>query len=111
MNLKSSQIKQFRIDLLAKQGGRSALSGQVILEGEAVLDHCHKTGLVRGVITRAENSVLGKVENGRRFGRSFDAVAFAKGLENYLTKIHDDVIHPVHLAKQLKQRKPARKKV
>ena len=96
MKLKSSQIKAYREELLKQQGGRSAISGQIIQEGEAVLDHCHKTGLCRGVITRAENSVLGKVENGRRFGRSFDPVAFATGLHFYLTKEHPDVEHPLH---------------
>ena len=94
--LKASEIKAFREELLKQQGGRSALSGQIINPGEAVTDHDHKTGQIRGVITRAENSVLGKVENGRRFGRSFDPVAFAAGLHLYLTREQHPFIHPTH---------------
>ena len=101
MQLKTSQIKAHRLALLEAQGGLSALSGLPIIEGEAVLDHCHRTGLVRGVITRAENSVLGKVERGKRYGKSFDAEAFASGLHQYLTKEHGDVLHPLHKATPL----------
>lgn len=98
--------------LLTQQGGLSALSGQPIIEGEAVLDHCHTTGLVRGVITRAENSVLGKVERGRRYGKSFDAAAFASGLHQYITKHHGEVLHPLHKSKvaPLHKSKPKVKK-
>ena len=95
--LKPSLLKKFRVDLLQKQGGLSALTGLPILEGEACLDHQHfGEGLVRGVISRAENTALGKIENGYRYGKSFDVLAFAKGLHWYLTEVETDVVHPLH---------------
>jgi hypothetical protein len=103
--LKASQIKAFREQMLKQQGGRSAISGQIIQEGEAVLDHDHHTGLVRGVITRAENSVLGKVENGRRYGKSFNPILFAKGLHAYLTAPQGPM-HPT--ARALAKKKAAK---
>lgn len=94
--LKPSQIKAYRERLLKEQGNVSALTGKPILLGTACLDHDHVTGQCRGVISRAENTVLGRVENGRRFGKDFDPIAFAKGLHAYLTKDHGDTLHPSH---------------
>jgi|TARA_R110002012_G_scaffold86926_1_gene215455 hypothetical protein len=68
---------------------------------DPVLDHCHRTGLVRGVISREANSLVGKVEN--FFYRYCESKAIntkeetvyriAKYLENYKT----NVLHPVGL--------------
>lgn len=92
--LKRSQIKDHREALTSQQRGVCALCGLPFLPGQHVLDHDHKTNLVRGVIHRSCNTVLGRVENGARYGRGFDAIAFAKGVAQYLTKTHDGVLYP-----------------
>lgn len=61
--LSQPQIKPYRIKLLSEQGGLCALCGKPVKADEAVLDHCHKSGVVRGVLHRGCNSMLGKVEN------------------------------------------------
>lgn len=66
---------------------------------DPVLDHCHKSGAVRGTLCRACNALLGKVENNQaRFGvRSLPA--FLHGAAKYL-QIHTTnitgLIHPTH---------------
>lgn len=81
--LKSTQVKQQRIDMLVAQAGRCALCGETIEDGEtAVLDHDHKTGHVRAVLHRGCNAMLGHIENNRarnhlqggRLGRMLRAV-------------------------------------
>ena len=96
MKLKTTEVKPLRERLLTEQGGRCALCGQLIDEGKAVLDHDHATGHCRGVLHRSCNSVLGKWERGRRYGKDFDPVHAAKGLFAYLTKPQTHPIHPAH---------------
>jgi len=96
MKLKTTEVKPLRERLLLEQGGRCALCGQLIDEGKAVLDHDHATGHCRGVLHRSCNSVLGKWERGRRYGKDFDPVHAAKGLFAYLTKPQTLPIHPSH---------------
>ena len=96
MQLKPSQVKTFREALVKKQGGLCALCGLPFTPGTEVLDHDHLTGHVRGAIHRACNSTLGRVENGRRYGKSFDPVSFAKGLHTYLTMEQTLPLHPSH---------------
>ena len=62
MRLKHSEIREYRIEQLAQQEYRCALCGDPI-QDDPVLDHDHKTGLVRKVLHRGCNSMLGKIEN------------------------------------------------
>lgn len=62
MKLKYSEVAEFRSQQLQKQQSRCALCGDVIYD-DAVLDHDHKSGLLRGVLHRGCNSMLGKIEN------------------------------------------------
>ena len=98
--LKSSQVKSFRESLIREQGGVCAICKTEFQPGTAVLDHDHKTGHCRGAIHRACNSVLGKIENGRRFGKAFDPVKFAEGLVEYLTMEQTLPLHHTHKAKK-----------
>ena len=68
--LKASEVAAYRATLLAEQGGHCALCGDRIEAHEvAVLDHCHRSGLCRGVLHRGCNAMLGHVENNRaRYG-------------------------------------------
>ena len=104
MKIKHTQIKEVRDYLAQEQNGCCAICrlplGK-IAPFDPVLDHCHLTGAVRGVLHRCCNAVLGKIENGaKRYGlrRLLD---FARGLEHYLqhhTVNQTGLIHPTHQA-------------
>jgi len=109
------EIAETRIKLLALQGYRCACCQQPCKTDEAVLDHCHTTGAVRGVLHRGCNALLGKVENNyRRYGVR-EPSAFLHGAAAYLQTHKTNVtglIHPLHktaeekrLARNAKARK------
>lgn len=116
--LKTSQIAPVRAKMLAEQGGKCALCQQACLPAQAVLDHCHKEGFIRGVLHRSCNSLLGKLENNRaRYGLGNDLAfaAFLKGVVPYLhsTKLKYNVLHPTFKTpeqKRIARNAAARKK-
>ena len=59
--LKHNEIKEYRDILLRYQNFRCPLCQNTISNGDAVLDHDHRTGLVRGVLHRSCNRGEGKV--------------------------------------------------
>ena len=61
--LKSAAISAYRELELASQGGLCALCSEPIETGKAVLDHDHKTGLIRGVLHRGCNALEGNITN------------------------------------------------
>ena len=65
---------------------------------DAVLDHDHKTGLIRQVLHRGCNSLLGKIENSmprsRVDIRRLEGIA--QNLIQYLTTTHTEIRHPTH---------------
>ena len=63
MKLKYKEITPLRRQLLSAQEDRCRLCGDTIDWEEAVLDHDHRSGLLRGVLHRGCNSLLGKIEN------------------------------------------------
>ena len=111
MKLKTIEIKQYREAQLLNQNNQCALCGEVIIE-DAVLDHCHKTGLIRQVLHRGCNSLLGKIENSmprsRVDIRRLEGIAH--NLVNYLKTTHTEVLHPTHLTKEERNEKIARKR-
>lgn len=112
--LKASQIKGVREAKWREQGQVCALSRYPLPLEDAVLDHCHKTGHIRGVLHRGVNSLLGKLENNhKRYGVSQgQMVMMGKGLESYLTKDYSaQPLHPTHKTedeKRLKRNADAR---
>jgi hypothetical protein len=99
--LKQNEIKAYREKHKPKRcpilGGYTA---------DWVLDHDHKTGMVRGVISRSGNSFLGKIENFlysrcRQKYKNFPRILRAAA--NYLEQEQTDVLHPIGL-KQLVNR-------
>ena len=65
-----------------------------------VLDHDHQTGMVRGVLSRQANSLLGKVENfflKMCKGRKEDLPNTLEAMAAYLEQDMTDVLHPVGL--------------
>ena len=100
MKLKSTAIKSYRLEQLEKQNSCCALCGDVIID-DAVLDHCHKTGLLRKVLHRGCNSMLGKIENNMPRSRmNRDRLrTFALNLMQYIETTHTDITHPTHKEK------------
>jgi len=68
---------------------------------DAVVDHCHNTGLVRGVLHRQSNAWAGKIENSwKRFGQNNSDLTLPEALRAlaiYLEEARTDVLHPVGL--------------
>lgn len=70
------------------------------------VDHDHKTGMVRGVVSMEGNTFLGRVENSfRRFGTSssIGLPSILRNMADYLEKECTNILHPVGL-KQLSGR-------
>lgn len=97
--LKTTQVSDTRLTLLVQQGRRCAVCQLDCPPNEAVLDHDHGTGLVRGVLHRGCNSLLGKVENNhRRYGIK-NLSAFLNGVPKYLAyhaTNRTGLLHPTH---------------
>jgi hypothetical protein len=104
--LKQSDIKPLRDKLLKRQNGLCALCGHEV--DNPCLDHSHKknggTGLVRSVICRGENALLGKIENNARRNKITNLIIFLRDAANYLEKEHTEYIHPTEIKlKKLKK--------
>lgn len=94
--LTASKVAAKRTELLREQGNKCALCRQALAPGDAVLDHCHSSGFIRGTLHRGCNSLLGKLENNfKRYGVK-NLVAFCQGVIPYLndTEGKYNVLHP-----------------
>jgi len=98
--LKQSELAEFRTQLWEAQGKRCALSGEPLLLSDAVVDHNHTTGEVRGVLSRGANSMLGKIENHMRIAKLNTPAKLAKFLAGVVPYIYNhakhDVMYPTH---------------
>lgn len=66
MMMRTKDIPEVKQRILKEQGYRCLLCKvdlRRIQSRNICLDHCHKTGFIRGVLCRNCNGVLGKVEN------------------------------------------------
>lgn len=98
------EVKEVREQLLEEQSGKDAITGLEIPQGKAVLDHCHKSQYVRGVLHRQSNAMLGKMEN--NFVR-YMQYWYPKTLQEFLREMADYVeqkqdkryLHPGWIAK------------
>lgn len=112
MRLKYAEVKPLREKLLKNQTGCCALCAQPVVD-DAVLDHCHKTGVIRGVLHRGCNALLGKIENNMPRNR-VDMGQLAKIAENLIKYLTADpkseFLHPTHLSKEERNEKLARKR-
>ena len=71
-----------------------------------VVDHGHQSGMVRGVVSRVGNALLGKIENFayRRCQISQSHLpAVLRGIADYLEQEQLDVLHPVGLTQLSKK--------
>lgn len=113
MKLKYSEVKPLREKLLQDQKGCCCLCQQLIID-DAVLDHDHKTGVIRGVLHRGCNSLLGKIENNMPRSR-VDLGRLAKLAENLISYMVADPkterLHPTFKIKEERNEKLARKRI
>lgn len=88
MKLSASLTPAYRSTLLHKQEGKCAIC-QHAIQANPVLDHDHSTGMVRGVLHRGCNAMLGHLENNRprhllKDDKQF--YAFLQGTVSYLAR-------------------------
>jgi hypothetical protein len=114
--LKTTEVGPTREALRAEQGNLCALCSTPVSADQAVLDHEHTTGAIRGTLHRGCNALLGKVENNyKRYG-VYNLAAFMGGLARYLQKHETNrtgLLHQSHLTveeKRVKRNTLARKR-
>ena len=107
--LKIKDVPAYRYALVVKQGYVCGLCG-FSLEGKvANLDHDHKTGLVRSVLCRQCNTLLGKIENFLNTYGHDNAPTFLSHVEAYMVYHKNNpgnVYHPSY--KTPEEKKAAR---
>lgn len=114
VKLKAKDAAEFRRELWEKQDRRCALSGYTIRLEDAVLDHDHRTGHIRGVLHKGVNALLGKFENNfKRYGLPFPVAVSAMGnLRGYVDRDYSDMpiyhLHKTTEDKRLRRNKLAR---
>jgi hypothetical protein len=110
MRLKYKEVREYRQQQLERQDYQCALCGDVIID-DAVLDHDHKTGLLRKVLHRGCNSMLGKIENNMPRSRidRYRLKVFAERLVDYIETQHTDIQHPTYKEKTMPGRGRGRK--
>lgn len=96
-----SQVRAVRLRIAADQGNKCALCGQPLGEKTKapVLDHCHTTGEVRGVLHRGCNSLLGKIENGLRIYGLHETANLSRFLHRVLPYMFEGghgMLYPTH---------------
>ena len=104
--LKHAEVSVTRSEFLLRQGNLCDLCKTRVMAQDAVLDHDHRTGAVRGVLHRGCNSLLGKLENNAaRYGVR-DIGVFANGVASYLRRHLTNttgLLHPTHKSDEEKR--------
>jgi hypothetical protein len=102
MKLKYKEIKDYRQQQLEQQQFVCSLCNDYI-EDDAVLDHDHKTGLIRCVLHRGCNALLGKIENNMARNRmSIERLEhWASNLVGYINSTHTELTHPTYKEKTM----------
>lgn len=117
--LTRSQLRPWVIKTLREQGGMCPLCKKPIdltVKGEAVADHSHQTGALRGVLHRSCNSGLGKMEHavgrwGSKDGSYAAMIPWIKAAVEYYAQPEHPFLYPTHktadelrLARNVKER-------
>jgi len=104
MKIKTKDIPEVKSRILKEQGYQCLLCKidlRKVQSRNVCLDHCHKTGYVRGVLCRNCNGVLGKVENlATRAKKDLTHVMWLDHAVSFLKDTSQapayDIIHPSH---------------
>lgn len=94
--LKPSETAGVRSQLIKKQGGLCAICHKPFTkQDDGVLDHCHKSGFIRGVLHRSCNSGEGKVRVKAQWShKGVSPDDFLIGLGKYLA-VHEKPKYPL----------------
>jgi len=104
--LKQKDLKKYRERWISNKDYDPLVQSKII---NSVVDHNHKTGLIRGVIDRETNQYIGKLEQNfiRFIHWKFPDVFlpdFLKRIADYLMQDYrSNPIHPVFVQKQIKK--------
>lgn len=95
--------------IIADYEAKCRAAGRTRTQAPYVLDHCHETGLCRGVLCRGCNGAEGKVINAiaawGKTGKSYVAIqAWMHRLLNYLEGEKLPYTYPTHLSADEKKR-------
>lgn len=103
--LKHSEIADIRKEIAHEQHGLCCLCNTII--SNPVLDHNHKTGLIRGVLCRGCNACLGTIENRIAMYGLTDEDKLKVFLNNIIEyrKQYYEMIHPTFGKKKRKTKK------
>ena len=99
--LKSSETAGVLKQLVIKQGKVCAICGKPFTQRDyAVLDHCHKSGFIRGALHNSCNGAEGRIKSKAQMGhKGVHPTDYVVGLAAYLTfhkKIHYPLIMHSH---------------
>ena len=103
--LKVSEVAGVLKQIVQRQNRRCAVCGDPFTPRDnAVLDHCHKTGFIRGALHRSCNGAEGKVKTKAHLGhKGIAADDYIIGLGEYL-KVHKkpqfQLLHPSHMSEE-----------
>lgn len=94
--LRASETASVLKQMVAKQGGVCAICKKGFTKADgAVLDHCHKTGFIRGALHRSCNGGEGKVRVKAQWShKGVTADEFLIGLGQYLA-VHQKPRYPL----------------
>lgn len=97
MRAKPKDIAVLRKQYLDEQLGLCALCREPIADGEAVLDHHHKSGYLRAVLHRGCNAYIGALENNQARNK-ITPNRLHNILANFETYVQTQkpVLHPTH---------------
>ena len=109
--LKPREVADHRASLLAQQNGLCALCNEPIEPGKAVLDHDHRTGLVRGVLHRGCNALEGVITNNcaRNLVSPERLAAIFQTWASYHAQ-SSEVLHPTHRTPEQKLERTRRRR-
>ena len=113
--LKHSEVKDLKAEILATQGFKCAICGKPLTVDEAVLDHQHKfrksdpngvngNGLIRGVLCNFCNPLEGKIFNNlsryKQIKTDEERIHWLEQLIQYYKKPKYNYIHPTEAVKE-----------
>jgi hypothetical protein len=112
--IKRGDLAEWRVRQWLSQGQCCKLCGQQLHIRDAVADHCHKTGKMRGVLHRGCNAWLGKTENCVRINKLQDKVEHLLSVSVVMyMKATMDEYHPSFLTedeKRIRRNKRAKRR-
>ena len=93
--MKYREIATWRAEQLIEQNSICPLCELEITPKQAVVDHCHDTGVIRMVLHRNCNSIEGRINHWAKRSK-VDRETFVRNVLDYWDIEFDHPIHPRH---------------